>query len=202
MRLFHFVLATLFLSTIVHATELEIVENIISMNQEDARRILGREIAYTVFETNQQPNANASYRGPNNGPLLTYYSSLLMDQSDDDVVPVVCHELGHLLGNRASGVTPSGNAIEEEADYFAGKCSVKYYRTYRGMSLRQAQNATAAAAMKAFQELFKTRLNPDRARSEQFPSGINQTYADPDCRILTIINGSMDWKRPTCWYNP
>jgi predicted Zn-dependent protease with MMP-like domain len=191
----------IFISSNALATETEIVRDIISIHQSDARRILGREIALRIYETNEAPNAHASYMGPNNGPLLTYYSTLLEEQQDDDVVTVVCHELGHFLGNRGPGVTRSGNAIEGEADYFAGKCAVRYYRMVRGMSLTEAQNTTAMAAQNTFQNLYKIKIDPNRARHMQF-AGVNQTYAKPDCRVLSVIHGAMDWKRPVCWYNP
>ncbi len=196
-----FILASLLLTPGAQATETETVKEIIGLYQPEARQILGREIALTIYETDEQPNAHASYRGPNDGPLLTYYSSLLVEQYDDDVVAVVCHELGHFLGSRAPGVTRSGNAIEGEADYFAGKCGVRYYRAYRGMSLTEAQNAIAQAAQKTFQNLYKIRINPNEAKYKQ-DTGVNQSYSSPDCRVLTVIHGAMDWKRPACWYNP
>ncbi len=194
------ILAILSVSS-AQATETEIVKDIISIHQPDARKLLGREISLTIYETNEAPNAHASYLAPNNGPLLTYYSSLLLDQRDDDVVPVVCHELGHFLGSRAMGQTRSGNAIESESDYFAGKCAVRYYRMIRGMSMSEAQSATAAAAQNAFQNLYKIRIDPNKARNQQF-QGINQTYSKPECRVLTMIHGAMEWSRPMCWYNP
>lgn len=195
------VIATVLFATTAQATETEIVKDIITLHQADARQILGREIALRIYETTEKPNAHASYSGPNNGPLLTYYSSLLLEQSDDDVVAVVCHELGHFLGSRAPGVTRIGNAIEGEADYFAGKCAVRYYRAIRGMSLADAQDATADAAQKTFQNLYKIRIDPNTARVQQ-NMGINQSYSKPDCRVLTVIHGAMNWARPACWYNP
>lgn len=202
MNLFFTILIALTTSTTAaSANEVEIVKDIIGLHQQDARRILGSEIALYILETNDEPNASASYTGPNNGPLLTYYSSLLHLQRDDDVVTVVCHELGHFLGSRAPGKTRIGNAIESEADYFAGKCSVRYYTSVRGMSLGAAQEATANGAKLSFERLYQQRINPNQARSQQY-MGINPSYSEPDCRVLTVIHGAMGWKRPTCWYNP
>jgi hypothetical protein len=183
------------------ATEVETVQEIIAIHQKDARALLGREVALKFFQTNEAPNAHASYMGPNNGPLITYYSTLLYLNQDDDVVTVVCHELGHLIGSRKPGMTPSGNALEGEADYFAGKCAVRYFTTMRGMSLSQAQQAAFNGARSSFSSLYKIRINADQARFQEYP-GINQTYASPQCRVLTVYHGAMGWNRPKCWFNP
>jgi len=200
-----FICSALFISTLfgvsAQATELEVVKDIIGIHQQDARRILGREIGLIIRQTNEAPNAHASFLGPNNGPLLTYYSSLLQLNEDDDVVTVVCHELGHFLGSRAYGQTQIGNAIESEADYFAGKCGVRYYQMKRGMSLSAAQQEISENARKSFENLYEVRIDPNQARHQVYP-GINQIYSPPPCRVLTVIHGAMGWKRPACWYNP
>jgi hypothetical protein len=205
MRSSFLVLALLFLSTSgitsAQATEVETVQEIIAIHQRDARALLGREVALKFFQTSQAPNAHASYMGPNNGPLITYYSTLLNLNKDDDVVTVVCHELGHLLGSRKPGQTNAGNALEGEADYFAGKCAVRYFTTMRGMSLSQAQQAALSGAQQSFSSLYKIRIQPNIARYQDFP-GINQTYPTPECRVLTVYYGAMGWNRPKCWYNP
>lgn len=188
-------------STPANATETEVVKDIIAIHQQDARRILGREIGLVIRQTNEEPNAHASYQGANNGPILTYYSSLLQLNEDDDVVAVVCHELGHFLGSRAFGKTQIGNAIESEADYFAGQCGVRYYRTVRGMSLSAAQQEISENARKSFEHLYEMRIDPNKARNQAY-TGINQTYSDPSCRVLSVIHGAMGWARPRCWYNP
>lgn len=193
--------ALIFTGGSAYGSEIETVKAIIGIHQLDARRMLGREIALTIYETDEAPNAHASYRGPNGGPIITYFSTLLTEQYDDDVVTVVCHELGHFLGSRMPGKTAGGFAIEGEADYFAGKCSVRYYRMIHGMSLSQAQAATAETAQKMFQNLYKIRINPNMAKQQQ-NMGVNQSYSPPPCRVLTVIHGAMDWKRPACWYNP
>ena len=201
MKSFPLFLAILFFNQVAQATEVEIVEDIISMHQQDARRYFGREISLRVFETNEKPNAHASYKAPNNGPLLTYYSTLLMDQRDDEVVAVVCHELGHFLGARFRGQQNPYFAIESESDYFGGQCAFKYYRSKRGLSTSEAQTAVANAALSTFQSLYKIRINPNAAKNTPY-KGINPSYSKPDCRVLTFIHGSLGWKRPACWFNP
>lgn len=183
------------------ATEVEIVQDIIAIHQKDARALLGREVALKFYETSEAPNANASHLGPNNGPLITYYSSLLYLNKDDDVVTVVCHELGHILGSRKPGITPAGFALEGEADYFAGKCAVRYYTTIRNMSLSKAQEAAYTGAQQSFSSLYKIRIDANQARFQQYP-GINPSYSKPECRVLTVYYGALGWNRPACWYNP
>jgi hypothetical protein len=183
------------------ATEVETVQEIIAIHQKDARALLGREIALKIYETNEAPNAHASYLGPNNGPMITYFSTLLYLNKDDDVVTVVCHELGHLLGSRKPGQTNAGNALEGEADYFAGKCAVRYFTTVRNMSLSRAQEAAYSGARQSFSSLYKIRIDANRARTQEYP-GINPTYATPECRVLSVYHGAMGWNRPKCWYNP
>ena len=183
------------------ATEVETVQDIIAIHQRDARAMLGREIALKFYETNEAPNAHASHMGPNNGPLITYYSTLLYLNKDDDVVTVVCHELGHILGSRKPGITQAGFALEGEADYFAGKCAVRYYTTVRGMSLSNAQQKAFTGAQQSFSSLYKIRIDANEARNQQYV-GINPTYSKPPCRVLTVYYGAMGWNRPACWYNP
>jgi hypothetical protein len=185
----------------VQATEVETVREIIGIHQKDARALLGREVALKIFETNESPNAHASNMGPNNGPLITYYSTLLYLNQDDEVITVVCHELGHLIGSRKPGQTRAGFALEGEADYFAGKCAVRYLTTVRNMSLSRAQEVALTGAQHSFSRLYKTRIDANQARFQQF-SGINQTYASPECRVLTVYHGAMGWNRPKCWFNP
>jgi hypothetical protein len=183
------------------ATEVEIVKDIISMHQSYARAQLGRDISLKILETDEPPNANASFQGPNRGPLITYYSSLLYLNQDDDVITVVCHELGHLIGSRAAGSAHGLFAIESESDYFAGQCAVRYYTSIRNYSLSQAQTAAGDGAQKSFSRLYKKRINPNEARFQVY-DGINQSYSSPPCRVLSVIHGAMDWNRPKCWYNP
>lgn len=199
--IFSAILISNFSGTFAKATETEVVKDIIGIHQQDARMILGREIGLVIKQTNEEPNASASYQGTNNRPILTYYSSLLELNEDDDVVTVVCHELGHFLGSRAYGKTQIGNAIESESDYFAGKCGVRYYQLKRGMSLSQAQQEISDNARKSFESLYEIRIDPNKARQQVYP-GINQKYSDPSCRVLSVIHGAMGWKRPACWYHP
>ncbi len=199
--IFTLLLLTSGFTTTVHATEVETVQEIIAIHQRDARAMLGRDIALKFHQTNEAPNAHASYMGPKNGPLITYYSTLLHLNKDDDVVTVVCHELGHILGNRSPGVTRAGFALEGEADYFAGKCAVRYYTSVRGMNLSKAQEKAYTGAQQSFSSLYQMRINANEARFQEFP-GISQTYPKPACRVLTVYHGAMGWQRPKCWYNP
>jgi hypothetical protein len=120
---------------------------------------------------------------------------------DDDVVTVVCHELGHMLGSRSPGVTQAGFALEGESDYFAGKCAVRYYTTVRNMSLARAQQAAYLGAQQSFSSLYQIRIDANKARSHEYP-GIAPKYPTPECRVLSVYHGAMGWSRPKCWYNP
>lgn len=143
-------------------------------------------------------NASASARIF--GPSLTITTEALRQMVDDEALATMCHEMGHLFGERFF-TTVSGLAVEGEADYFAGKCLMKYLTEVRGMSSRRATAAAEEIAKGEAVAFAQGRLTWERGYLT-FYEGINRSYPPDECRLLTVLHGVWGWKRPACWYNP
>lgn len=126
----------------------------------------------------------------------------------DSMVMVACHELGHILGKitmSSTGIEKPSNptiGVEGEADYFAGSCTRK--------ALCPPDEDLCEAAIDAgrytFEQMYgpKIIIDPDKAQHVQYNkfNGVNPSYPDPSCRMLSFIYGVMGTERPRCWYNP
>lgn len=179
----------------------EIVSDIIGLYQPMARATFGQEIYLWIEPSNESPNAYASFGGPRGSPRIRILSSTLIEFEGDEVAATVCHELGHFFGDRTYGERSEGIALEAEADYFAGSCLMRYLTGTRHLSVGRAQAEAIAIAKDEAQAFERRRLNPDRARS-MCGEGVALSYPDADCRLLTVIHGIRNLRRPICWFNP
>jgi hypothetical protein len=181
------------------ANELEIIHDVIALHQKEARAKYGFEIAFKIEDS---PDVNAYVTSTDDGskPLIVFMSGFLKLVNDDEILLGVCHEVGHILGEMSFG-TRSQIAFESEADYFAGKCAVRYYQS-KGKSFSRAQESAVQMFRKTFPRLLKERLHPQRALSKYFEYEIDSEYAEGDCRLLSTIHGALERRRPSCWYNP
>lgn len=152
-------------------------------------------------------NAAALY-DPKTGDIgLRFFRKLLADFTPAEVTIVVCHELGHILGDVAHSSIPnrikeSPFSVEGEADYFAGKCAVSYFYEIEGLDYNGAQEKTFFAAASVMAKLYEVEALGQKAERDRFPDGINPTYPDPNCRVLSVWNGAEGKQRPKCWFNP
>jgi len=180
---------------------LEIVSDIIGIYQPLAREMFGQEIFLWVEPSNESPNAYASFNGPRGSPRIRILTPTLIEFEDDEIAATVCHELGHFFGDRSFGERSEGIALEGEADYFAGACLMRYLTEVENLSLDRAVTEAIWIAKNEAQAFERRRLDPNRARSKCI-EGIDRAYPAPDCRLLTVIHGIRNLKRPVCWFNP
>lgn len=188
------------------ATIQEIIHNVVGLQRGEGRIRYGTQIDVNIIK-NDLVNASAIY---DSGSIsVNFFEGLLKSLTEDEVVIVVCHELGHLNGDltlSAIGFTPASGlknplSVEGEADYFAGKCAVSYYMDIEGLPFEGAQEKTFFAAINAFSKLYSYSAKGQNASSRKF-RGINDDYPEPDCRVLSVWNGAEGLARPKCWYNP
>lgn len=179
----------------------EVASDVIAIHQPLARRILGKEIYLLIEQSQKRPNAFASFNGPGGSPRIRILSTLLEEFEDDEIAGTVCHELGHFFGNLSLGLRDVGLAIEAEADYFEGKCLARYLTQIRGMSRYPAEREAIRIAKNEAQAFERRFLNSDFAIADR-TKGIMKTYSNPNCRLLTVIQGIRGERRPSCWFNP
>lgn len=159
------------------------------------------------FIEEDEINAFAEYNGVK--VRLGVFKKLLEVMSTDEALIVVCHELGHALGDLPYGEfdTPKGRngqnplSLEGEADYFAGKCAVDYYVNIEGLDHQAAEEKTFFASFDMFEKLYETTIDTKKAARSTF-NGVNLDYPDPNCRTFTVWAGAEGKDRPKCWYNP
>lgn len=182
--------------------KLEIVAEVIGSYQPLALEKLSRLIELRVSETTDCRFIQA-YGGHDKAgiPHVTFFPGLIREFSSNAVLFTLCHELGHLFGSvtpKDAGIaTPYDprDSIEGEADYFAGSCILNYLKD---------ETLAFEAGKEALQKFMgpSTTMDPERARKKKYKHGIDFDYPNPDCRLLTILNGIRGEDRPTCWYNP
>ncbi len=160
------------------------------------------------FVEEDMVNAFAYYDGEKAG--LGVDMMLLKIMTPDEALIVLCHELGHALGDMAHSKFPNDPkhrednplSLEGEADYFAGKCAVDYYVNFEGLDYSAAQEKAFFSAHSMFGTLYETDgINAEKAKSARF-NGVNYEYPDPNCRTLSVWAGAEGLPRPKCWYNP
>ena len=159
------------------------------------------------FIEEDQINARAEYDGVK--VRIGVFKKLLEVMSTDEALVVVCHELGHALGELPIGnfkpeIPGRGKnplSLEGEADYFAGKCAVDYYINFEGLDPNGAQEKAFFAAFDMFGKLHETSIDTKKAERSTY-NGINLSYPDPNCRTLSAWAGAEGKPRPKCWYNP
>jgi hypothetical protein len=131
---------------------------------------------------------------------ITVHAGMLQALDSRTIVPVICHELGHILGSVPMRVTGHSagyddeDSVEGEADYFGGRCT----------SEEIGGKAASALISEVYEKLYEKRINPAEAESSRFENGngIDWDYPAPECRVLSAIRGALGGKRPTCWYAP
>jgi hypothetical protein len=178
---------------------MEILSDTIGLYQGDAQKYFGNEFSLEITPRGE-PNAYA--RIDRSVPRITVTRSLLRELDGDEVLRSVCHEIGHFLGDTSFGGYSDGIAYEGEADYFGGKCMVRYYQEIRGLSARAAESAAIETLSNQIPKRARCRVSADTARESSFKAGINDQYPDWDCRMLTTTNGALGLPRPECWFNP
>ena len=177
--------------------ELETINELLELYRPESMEKYGKPIAFTVKKSSDM-NASASVRL--GGPALKITTAALESLVDDEALSTMCHEVGHLFGERLVS-TLSDLAVEGEADYFSGFCIVRYLKEVRGMSHSRATAEAEEIAKHEASAFAQGRLTWQKAYLD-FYEGINRTYPANECRLLTVLHGVWGWKRPACWFNP
>ena len=179
-----------------------IVKEIVASYQSEALGRLGQMIELRLSDTTDCRFIQAYGGHDKSGiPHVTFFPGLVREFSSDAVLFTLCHELGHLFGSvnpQSMGIaTPYDprDSIEGEADYFAGSCILNYLKD---------ETLAFQAGKEALQKFMgpTIKMAPDKARKKKYKHGIDFDYPNPDCRLLTILNGIKGEERPKCWYNP
>ncbi len=177
--------------------ELETIYELLELYRPESMEKYGKPIAFKL-KKNSDMNASASARL--SAPTITITTGALKSLIDDEAVSTVCHEMGHFFGERLVS-TISGLAVEGEADYFSGRCLIKYLTKVRGMSQSRAIAEAEEIAKHETAAFAQGRLQWQKAYLD-FYEGVNDSYPANECRLLTVLHGIWGWKRPACWYNP
>jgi hypothetical protein len=193
-------------STPAHArTDKELVRDIIESQGELIYDRYHRGIDLRFDPKPGEINAYATFNEDDlEQPQITIYDELLRVMDQDEIVIVVCHEIGHHLGHMkfkelGQRMAPWDEmSVEGEADYFAGQCAKRFFQ---GEGEADPTDRIIAAARNAFTTLAEERLPPAVETGPGFP-GVNDTYPDMVCRMISVEHGARGYRRPECWYNP
>jgi hypothetical protein len=177
------------------------VKNLIELYQDEAQTKTGH-LLNVVFEEEERFQADAKIY--ENGAVIRIFAGMVKEFSPLELVTITCHEIGHILGeireanNLIGGeVRTFREAVEGEADYFAGGCLSNYLEK-NGIDSSATEIATSAYE-KLLQQ--KVPLEPEHAKDIEV-TGVLPSYPQPDCRLLSVLNGIERKDRPKCWYNP
>ncbi len=132
---------------------------------------------------------------------IEVFSGALKEFNETSIVTAICHELGHIFGKVTLGdagvynQSSPKNAVEGEADYFAGRCTLDFFQDF--VKAEKAIRLT-------YWTLFKANIDETISLDEDFlkGNGINSSYPSAECRLLSALNGLTYSPRPKCWYNP
>lgn len=177
--------------------ELETIRDLIDLYRPDSMERYKRPIKFTLQRSNQM---NAYATALLGRPEVIITTRALKNLKDDEALATMCHEVGHLFGERHVW-TISGLAVEGEADYFEGKCLVRFLKEVRRLSHSRAIADAIDIAHHEAVAFAEGRLTWQRAYLD-FYQGIHRGYPPKECRLLTVIHGIHGWKRPKCWFNP
>ena len=151
---------------------------------------------------------------------ITVYAGVLKKLDELAIVQAMCHEVGHILGEvtmRDAGSAGPYNpldSVEGEADYFSGSCSRQYFdnnpisnnilqSSYCSIN-HNACNEAVMAARSVLLALYGKEVDEELAYDSVYSEnlGINPSYPNASCRLLSVIAGIQETARPKCWYNP
>lgn len=126
----------------------------------------------------------------------------------DQLDLVLCHELGHLLGEgprKENSYTQSGDwaAGEGESDYFAGSCLGRLWGL--GASMERVTRAAEGffGVLHASYGKFSGEEEPSALRRDTSVTAENLLgYPSLQCRLDSVLAGWQHAPRPSCWHKP
>lgn len=196
----------LFLPAISHSQDTgeEAVIDMIALHQDEVRMKTGHEVE-VIFDPAQRFRATAKIYPT--GPVIKFYASMVEQLTPLELVTIACHELGHILGEIrhaniiGGGIRTFREAVEGEADYYAGKC-LRNYLEVTGVR-KNSVKVAGEIASRTYQKLLQQNAPIQAHLAERTRIiGILPAYPNPECRLLTVLRGIEGSSRPECWYNP
>lgn len=178
------------------------IEAIVENYQGEAVARFGHRIELTFSPTNSMLQALGGW--DNNGKLLIAVYGGILALPAAAIPAVICHELGHIFGevpfsrlppNRRPGMDLKNN-VEGEADYFGGRCLVRFFAGHA-----QAHQLALASAKATLETISSRNISWPLPPLLPF-NGINSGYPAPECRLLSMFSGIYGRQRPKCWFNP
>jgi hypothetical protein len=148
---------------------------------------------FSVISKWEDPRVNAMASREGNHWQIHIYGGLLQhpDLTDDEVLLVLCHELGHHLGGTPKASRNGWSSCEGQADYWSAKnCGHLLHSPYQ-TALRLTQ-MYAQNLMQPSPDLE----TPDSTKVERTFFG----YPSPQCRLDTLVAGFKGLDRPECWF--
>lgn len=132
------------------------------------------------------------------------FSSFLESHTINQLNALLCHEIGHLLGEKhtnnsiLSNIYSSTYAVEGEADYFSTSVCLKRITNLTNEELKVlAYNAIEMTAHGP-----PLNINGENPYRRDLELGTNMSYPSADCRFATLVAGIKLIERPSCWFVP
>jgi hypothetical protein len=186
--------------------KLKAIEAVIEMHQEASAKKHGQNIQFKIVND----KSHNAYGGTRGGfPSIVIFTGFIEDYTSDELVTVICHELGHILGSVAfkdstfrqtSSQAQNPDAAEGEADYFAGGCLMRYLGSVESSSTNFISLAMSFATS-TYEKIYSSKIDPLLANN-QTVSGIFGGYPSKECRLYSLHLGILGQPRPACWFNP
>ena len=140
---------------------------------------------------------------------VTVYGGVLKQLNDSEIIFVLCHEMGHIFGevtfkdipNNNNTVHLEINAVEGEADYFAGSCVLESLSKLKHISNSELEAKAYESILGTMSKIYNAPIDFKLAENQVF-TGINAAYPEKECRVLSALRGLHNESRPRCWYNP
>lgn len=126
---------------------------------------------------------------------IEVYGGLLNhpDIGEDELLLILCHELGHHLAGEPTASRGGWSACEGQADYWSGKFCGHILTNAKESAVRLAR-LYASQGTGGYPQLD----TPDVTKVLRTFFG----YPTPQCRLDTILAGLNGVDRPECWYHP
>ena len=186
--------------------KLKAIDAVIEMHQEASARKHGQNIQFKIVKD----KSHNAYGGARGGfPSIVIFTGFIENYTSDELVTVICHELGHILGSVAfkdatfrqtTTQAKNADAAEGEADYFAGGCLMRYLASVESPSTNLSSLAMSVATS-TYEKIYSTKIDPLLAKN-QTVSGIFGGYPSKECRLYSLHRGILGLPRPACWFNP
>ncbi|MDC0980249.1 hypothetical protein OAQ84_00790 [Bdellovibrionales bacterium] len=141
----------------------------------------------------------------------------------DGVALVICHELGHAFAQGPRKI--DGFPMEGEADFYAtSSCIRRVFKFLAAESPAHEKDLSVAEVCKRdgvtdpvcprileaikssfvieilYSEKVQTYLNAEDKSKVSFMDTSLRFYPPPQCRVETLIAGTLGRERPACWY--